>query len=55
MIQDAMVKLANRLRPRHEEIARELVARYREEIVDYAASSEDFMERSRSSGSRDAC
>src|SRR3954469_22715696 len=44
MIQDAMVELANRLRPRHEEIARELVARYREEIVDYAASSEDFME-----------
>src|SRR4051812_11403972 len=40
-----MLELANRLRPRHEEIARETVSRYREEIVDYAASSEDFLER----------
>ncbi len=39
-----MAELADRLRPRQEAIARELVARYREEIVDYAASSEDFME-----------
>src|SRR5437764_873600 len=45
MVEAAMVELANRIRPRHEEIARALVARYRAEIVDYAASSEDFLER----------
>src|SRR4051794_9998015 len=39
-----MGELANRLRPRQEEIAREMVARYRDEIVDYAASSDDFLE-----------
>src|SRR4051794_6053989 len=45
MVKDAMAELADRLRPRHAAIAREISARYREEIVDYAASSEDFMER----------
>src|SRR3954470_18734543 len=44
MVADAMAELANRLRPRHEEIAREMAARYRDEIVDYAASSDDFLE-----------
>src|SRR3954468_16187572 len=44
MVADAMAELADRLRPRHEEIAREMVALYREEIVDYAASSDDFLE-----------
>src|SRR4051794_5365606 len=44
MVADAMAELANRLRPRHEEIAREMVARYRDEIVDYAASSDNFLE-----------
>src|SRR3954468_16667581 len=39
-----MGELANRLRPPQEEIAREMVARYRDEIVDYAASSDDFLE-----------
>lgn len=39
-----MAELANRLRPRHEEIAREMVARYRREIVDYAVSTEEFLE-----------
>src|SRR3954469_23641691 len=39
-----MGELANRLRPRQEEIAREMVRRYRDEIVDYAASSDDFLE-----------
>src|SRR3954447_20722574 len=45
MAEAAMTELASRLRPREEEIARELVARYREEIVDYAASSDEFLER----------
>src|SRR3954467_12856436 len=44
MVADAMAELADRLRPRHDEIAREMVARYRDEIVDYAASSDDFLE-----------
>jgi len=39
-----MGELADRLRPRQEEIAREMVRRYRDEIVDYAASSADFLE-----------
>src|SRR4051812_46372049 len=45
MAEAAMTELASRLRPRQEEIASELVARYREEIVDYAASSDEFLEQ----------
>src|SRR3954469_18273607 len=45
MAEAAMAELASRVRPRQEEIARELVARYREEIVDYAASSDEFLEQ----------
>jgi sugar diacid utilization regulator len=44
MSQSAMAALAGRLRERHEEIAREIVKRYSEEIVDYAASSPEFLE-----------
>ena len=40
----AMADLASRVRARHDEISHALVAHYREEIVDYAASSEDFLE-----------
>ena len=39
-----MATLAGRLRLREEEKAREIVARYRNEIVDYASSDPDFME-----------
>src|SRR3954470_14973778 len=44
MVEAAMTELADRLRARYDPMAREIVARYREEIVDYAASSEDFIE-----------
>jgi sugar diacid utilization regulator len=44
MAEAAMADLASRVRARHDEIARALVAHYREQIVDYAASSEDFLE-----------
>jgi len=39
-----MTELAERLRARHEEIARETIALYQVEIVDYAASSREFLE-----------
>ena len=39
-----MSTLAERLRARHDEIARAIVQRYRDEIVDYAASNPDFLE-----------
>ena len=39
-----MTTLAERLRPREEELARTMVARYQAEIVDYAASDPDFLE-----------
>ena len=44
VVEEAMAELAHRLRPRHEEIAREMVRRYRDEIVDYAASTDAFLE-----------
>src|SRR3954469_6257845 len=44
MVEAAMTELAERLRSRHEPMAREIVERYRDEIVDYAASSDDFIE-----------
>src|SRR3954471_1021124 len=44
MVEAAMTELADRLRARYDPMAREIVARYREEIVDYAASSDDFIE-----------
>src|SRR4051812_29902925 len=39
-----MTELARRLRARQSEITRDIVGRYREEIVDYAASSDEFLE-----------
>lgn len=39
-----MADLASRVAARHDEISRALVARYKNDIVDYAASSEDFLE-----------
>jgi sugar diacid utilization regulator len=44
MADAAMAELASRVRARHDEISRALVAHYRDEIVDYAASNEDFLE-----------
>ena len=39
-----MAALADRLRARHDELATRIVERYRAEIVDYAASSPEFIE-----------
>jgi sugar diacid utilization regulator len=44
VVEDAMTRLAGRLRLQEEEQARSIVERYREEIVDYAASDPEFVD-----------